>query len=696
MMQRENFAALDWFRIAAAVLVVANHTSPLLGLSAEADFLLTRVLARLAVPFFLMVTGYFLAAGGWRGAGKTVKKLLFYDLLATALYLPLSASLIGWDWAEWLRRLLIDGTLYHLWYFPAAILGIGVVCALRRLGTAGALTAAGALYVLGLMGDSYWGLTAQLPALDEFYDHVVFALTDYTRNGLFYAPLFLLLGGAGFRMRRGPSALCFAAALAAMAAEAWTLRGLGWQKHDSMYILLPLTMLFLFSLLLSADRGQHPALRRVSLLIYILHPWCIVLVRGAAEAVGARPLLVECAPVHFLAVLAMSVLLALLLAALPLPQKCAPTARAWREIDLEALRRNAAALQSCLGRRCRLMAVVKAQAYGHGGVLCARALQKAGVRAFAVATLSEAVQLRKAGIRGIILILGYTPPTQARALRFWRLTQTVVDARHAAALERMCVPLHIHIAVDTGMHRLGVDAEDLEALRRIYQSRYLKVDGIFSHLCVSDSLEEADVRYTALQAGRFYAAVDDLRRSLDCGVGKIHLQASYGALNLPPQPCDYGRMGIALYGVYSDDAPVRREVDLRPVLSLRARIASVRTLPAGESAGYGLAFTAARPTRLAVAAIGYADGLPRDWPERGGGALLHGVFVPAVGRLCMDQMLLDVTDVPGARQGDVITLLGRDGDACIRAESVARQCGTISNELLSRLGQRLPVVPRGR
>lgn len=694
MIQRENLAALDWFRIAAAVLVVANHTSPLATVDAGADFLLTRVLARLAVPFFLMVTGYFLAAGGWRKAGQTAKKLLLYDLLATALYLPLSFSIIGWDWAEWLRRLLIDGTLYHLWYFPAAIVGIGVVCLLRRLGAGAALAAALALYVLGLLGDSYWGLTQQLPLLGPFYDHVIFALTEYTRNGLFYAPLFLLLGSFGFRMKRVPSAVCFAAALLAMAAEAWTLHSLDWQKHDSMYLLLPLAMLFLFSLLLDFNRGQRPALRHISLLVYLVHPWCIVLIRGGAGVLGLEALLVECAPVHFLAVLMMSFLMALLLAAVPLPQKCAPTGRAWREIDLAALRRNAAALQECLGQSCRLMAVVKAEAYGHGGVLCAKTLQKAGINAFAVATLSEAVELRKAGIHGIILILGYTHPSQARALRFWRLTQTVVDAEHARSLEKMRVPLHIHIAVDTGMHRLGVPDHDLAALRGIYRSKYLKVDGIFSHLCVSDSLTEEDVRYTAQQAERFYHTVEAVERIPGCSAGKIHLQASYGALNLPPQPCDYGRMGIALYGVYSDDAPVRRDVDLQPVLSLRARIASVRILETGERAGYGLAFVARRRTKLAVATIGYADGLPRDWPEKGGKVLLHGVYVPAVGRLCMDQMLLDVTDVPNVRQGDVITVIGRDGNACIRAETVARQCGTISNELLSRLGQRLPVVRR--
>ncbi len=693
-METKGFAALDAFRILAAVLVVAIHTSPLTGVSPEADFLLTRAVARVAVPFFLMVTGYFLARRDWRDGRRMIKKLAVLYLASAALYLPLNLYNGGYPPLEWLRRILIDGTFYHLWYFPAAILGIAVACLLRRLGKRGALAAALALYLAGLLGDSYWGLAGQLPILKTVYDGI-FSVTSYTRNGLFYAPLFLLLGGWGLRLPRRMAAAGFGLSFLALGLEAWTLHTLHWQRHDSMYVLLPVTMVFLFALLLSCNRGQRPVLRRVSVLMYVLHPWCIILVRGGAKAVGLTELLVDNALIHFIVVLALSALLSLALARVSLPRLPKPTGRAWREIDLDAFVHNAAVLQTCLGARCRLMAVVKAEAYGHGDVLCARALQRNGVRDFAVAALSEAVALRKAGIRGTILVLGYTPPGEARTLRFWRITQTVVDEDHAAALAAQRIPVHVHLALDTGMHRLGIPAERLGAVKRIMGDRYLKVDGVFSHLCVSDSLTPEDAAYTQAQAALFYETVEKLRAA-GLNPGKVHLQASYGALNLPEQPCDLGRMGIALYGVYSDGAPTARHPDLRPVLALRARIASVRTLEPGISAGYGLSFTAQRPTRLAVAAIGYADGLPRDWAACGGRMLVHGQYAPVVGRLCMDQTLLDVTGIPDVCQGDVVTVIGRDGGACIPAEEVAVQCGTITNELLSRLGGRLPTVPVGK
>ena len=174
--------------------------------------------------------------------------------------------------------------------------------------------------------------------------------------------------------------------------------------------------------------------------------------------------------------------------------------------------------------------------------------------------------------------------------------------------------------------------------------------------------------------------------------GKVHIQSSYGLWNLPAQPCDYVRAGIALYGVRSDDAPVQRSLDLRPVLSLRARVASIRTVQAGESAGYGRVFQAEQETKLAVVTIGYADGLPRNLPQRGGQVLIQGRRCPMVGWMCMDQLLVDVSDLSEVAPGDTVTIIGRDGGQVIRAEELAACCGTITNELLSRLGMRLPIV----
>jgi len=369
--------------------------------------------------------------------------------------------------------------------------------------------------------------------------------------------------------------------------------------------------------------------------------------------------------------------------------------RAWKEIDLDALAHNARALQKLLPSGCELMAVVKADAYGHGAVPVARRLEQEGVHAFAAACLSEGIRLRQAGIGGDILILGYTPPQAVSQLRRWNLIQTVVDEAHGQALNAMGQDIQVHLALDTGMHRLGVSAEDLDALSRLYKLEHLDIRGLFSHLCVSDGLGQEDEAYTQKQLRRFYTAVRQLR-SGGCDPGKVHIQASSGLLNLPPQSCDYARAGIALYGVSSDAQPTRLRPTLRPALSLRARVALVRTLDAGKRAGYGLAFRAERESRLAVVSIGYADGLPRELSQRGGRVLVNGRSCPMVGRMCMDQLLVDVTDAPDVHPGSIVTLIGRDGALQIQAEELARQCDTITNELLSRLGGRLEeIIPQG-
>ena len=373
------------------------------------------------------------------------------------------------------------------------------------------------------------------------------------------------------------------------------------------------------------------------------------------------------------------------------PKQARPTARAWREIDLAALSHNAKVLQGCLASETELMAVVKADAYGHGAVRVARTLQKRGLRAFAVACLSEGVSLRKAGIRGTILILGYTAPKDAPLLARWHLTQTIVDAEHGRALAAQGKKLHVHLALDTGMHRLGIPVEDRAAIAEMFRLPALAIDGTFSHLCVSDRMEDEDAAYTQSQLTAFYDAIAWMRAN-GCEPGKLHIQSSYGVWNLPPQPCcAYARPGIALYGVYSDDSLVQRPLDLRPVMSLRARVACVRKLETGDTAGYGRAYQAERETRLAVVTIGYADGLPRDLSQRGGEVLIHGQRCPMVGRMCMDQLLVNVSGLEDVHADDIVTLIGRDGGQVIRAEELAKRCGTITNELLSRLGKRLPL-----
>lgn len=688
-MRERPCPALDRFRLAAAFLVAAIHTSPLATYSPLADFWLTRVLARVAVPFFFMMTGWSLGEKGWREGRSRWRRIALLYAAAVLLYLPLNLYNGGFGPGEWARRLLVEGSFYHLWYFPALLLGIPVAWGLSRLGMRLALPGAAVLYLIGLGGDSYYGLICALPGLKEVYEGI-FSLFSYTRNGLFFAPLFLLLGRADFRWSRKGSAVGLLLSLAGMSAEGLWLHGLGVQRHDSMYLLLPVCMVFLFSLLRGADTCRWRRGRDLSLLIYLLHPWCIVLVRGGAKLVGLESFLIQNSLGHFMAVCMSSTLLSAGVLALR-PPRPGDKSRAWREVDLEALSHNARTIRDRLGGNCRLMAVVKADGYGHGAAAVARTLQREGIRHFAVACLTEGIGLRKAGIRGSILILGYTPPEEAAVLARWGLSQTLVDEAHALALAAQGKRVKAQVAVDTGMHRLGVPAEDIPALERIFRLPGLRIEGLFSHLCVSDSLEAADVAFTEKQKERFLKTAERLRQK-GVRLGLTHLSASYGIMNGYEEGFDLARVGIALYGVHSDGGRVKCGLDLRPVLAVRARVALVRELKAGDQAGYGLAYQAPHPVRLAVVTMGYADGLPRDWARRGGQVLIQGRRAPAVGRLCMDQMLVDVTGIDGVKAGDRVTLIGRDGGQELSAEEAAESCGTITNELLTKLSDRLPIL----
>ena len=363
--------------------------------------------------------------------------------------------------------------------------------------------------------------------------------------------------------------------------------------------------------------------------------------------------------------------------------------RAWIELDTDALRHNVEVLRDSLPAGCALMPAVKANAYGHGAVLVARELNRMGIGAFCVATVAEGAQLRRGGITGEILVLGYTHPRQFSLLHRFRLTQAVLENTYANELDRCGAPVEVQVKIDTGMHRLGERWDDLDKLSEIFACKNLHVTGAFTHLCASSSSARSDRAFTLAQAEAFYRALDALR-GRGCVCPKAHLLSSYAVVNYPELGGDYARVGIALYGMLSSKEDTKNcPLELRPVLSLKARVAQVQRLCRGEGAGYDLQFTAQRDTRLAVLAIGYADGLPRSLSCGVGSALLNGRRAPVVGRVCMDQTLVDVTDVPEVAPGDAAVLIGVCGEQEISACEVAEQAGTISNEILSRLGARL-------
>ncbi len=365
--------------------------------------------------------------------------------------------------------------------------------------------------------------------------------------------------------------------------------------------------------------------------------------------------------------------------------------RAWMELNMENLKHNIEEFRRILPWDCALMPAVKANAYGHGAVLTAKALQELGVQAFCVASVAEGAELRQAGITGELLVLGYTDSSQFDDLISYHLTQTVVDGDYARQLERDGRRFTVHVGIDTGMHRLGEHWENVEEIVKIFRMSNLQVTGLYSHLCVSDGQTEQERAYTLEQIQHFEYIVEELHRQ-GFKDFKCHLQGSYGVLNYSEYCFDYARVGIALYGLYSQKGDQGyASVDLRPVLSLKARVTTVKTLFKGEGAGYGLTYNAKMDRKIAALSIGYADGIPRNLSNCGY-VLCNGRLAPIVGRICMDQMMVDVTDIPQVKAGDEAVLIGRSGKLEIRAEDLAQWAGTISNEIVSRLGERLERV----
>jgi serine/alanine racemase len=363
--------------------------------------------------------------------------------------------------------------------------------------------------------------------------------------------------------------------------------------------------------------------------------------------------------------------------------------RAWIELDMNNLHHNINVLRGFLPDGCQLMPVLKADAYGHGAVEIAKELNTNGIRTFCVATVLEGVELRKHGVKGEILILGYTHPKQFCLLRKYRLTQTVIDNGYAKALESYCKKLTVHIKIDTGMRRLGERSENIDGILQIFESNNLDINGIYTQLCAIDGNKQTDKDFTQMQIDNFNRVLLKIEEQ-GFALPKVHIQESYGIFNRPDLSLDYARVGIALYGMlYTLSDTERYNIGLRPVLSVKARVGAVKTLFTGEAVGYGLAFTTPHNMKIATLAFGYADGIPRCLSCGIGHVLINGQKAPIVGRICMDQMMVDVTGIEGVRQGDIAVIIGKSGETEITACEIAEQGNTVSTEILSRLGGRL-------
>jgi len=375
----------------------------------------------------------------------------------------------------------------------------------------------------------------------------------------------------------------------------------------------------------------------------------------------------------------------------------AATRSVWSEIDLDAVRANVAALRS-LAAPAEFLAVVKANAYGHGAVPVARAALQAGASWLGIARVEEAVQLRDAGIEARIMLLSEPAPAAVPDVVAHDITSVVYTEAGIDALAKGVIdagrtrPLPVHLKVDTGMHRVGCTPADAVALARLVASRdELELAGVCTHLAVAD---EPDDAYTSEQLGRFdqvLAALDDAGLLPPV----VHAANSAGMLVHPGAHHSLVRVGIAMYGL--PPAPALHAhggVELRPVMSLRARVTMVKELPAGARVSYGLRYELDRPSRIATVPAGYADGVPRNLGLQGGEVLIGGRRLPIAGVVTMDQLLVDVGDAP-VETGDEVVLIGRQGNEEITATEWAQHLGTINYEIVTGIGARVPRTYRG-
>jgi alanine racemase len=362
----------------------------------------------------------------------------------------------------------------------------------------------------------------------------------------------------------------------------------------------------------------------------------------------------------------------------------------WAEIDLDAIAKNVRAYQRHVGNNVEIMAVVKANAYGHGAVPVARAALQAGATRLAIHRLVEGIELRRAGITAPILIMGYTPPSGVEQIVRWQLTPSLITLEFAETLSSQAISsgrhVPVHIKVDTGMNRYGLlPSEVLGFSQALLKLPGLQMEGLFTHFATADWNDQTFVRQ---QLADFNAVVSGLQAN-QIQVPILHAANSAAAMKLPESHFNAIRIGIAMYGLDpSDEWPPVFEI--HPALTLKSRVSRVRELPAGAGISYGRTYVTDKPIQAALVPVGYGDGFHRILSNKGE-VLIHGQRAPIRGRVCMDQFVTDISGISGVKQDDEVVIIGRQGNAAIRAEEIAHLAGTINYEVTTSL---LPRVTR--
>ena len=364
--------------------------------------------------------------------------------------------------------------------------------------------------------------------------------------------------------------------------------------------------------------------------------------------------------------------------------------RSWIEINTKNLEYNINQIKQIIPKTTQIMAVVKANAYGHDSIIISKKLQEIGINDFAVATLSEAIKLRENNITGNILILGYTEPEELQKVIDNNIMQTIVDNDYAKSVLKANLQgkLKCHVKINTGMNRIGEFYDDFTALIEIYQNPALQIEGTFTHLCVSDSDKIEDINFTKEQINRFDKAIEFIKNQ-GLNPGKLHTQASYGTINYTNCKYDYVRMGILMYGINASyDCYNKYNVDFKPVMAVKSKVTSIKYINLEETVSYGRTFKADNKIKIASVGIGYADGVPR--------ALSNILIVKInnkkyhqIGRICMDQLMIEINDENPIAIGDEVILIDPNERKDLTLEDWAKLTNTITDEIICKFTTRL-------
>jgi alanine racemase len=359
--------------------------------------------------------------------------------------------------------------------------------------------------------------------------------------------------------------------------------------------------------------------------------------------------------------------------------------RSWVEIRLDVLFNNVGIYKNHIIQKSIIMAVVKADAYGHGDQVVAKYLSDNGIHNFAVSNIDEAIHIREAGAEGQILILGYTPIEKAQELINYDITQALLSEDYADRLAATYLPVKCQFALDTGMRRIGLNGDDPDKCERVIRKTYsssLQLDGLFTHLCVADTPEQNE--FTEKQIKLFEEIAT---RVSDLNLSYCHCMNSAGGLWHNSDVSCFARLGIILYGLKPDYMNTLPD-GIEPALSWKSVVSMVKEVKPGDTIGYGRSFIVEHPMRIATVPTGYADGYPRLLSNKGW-VLINGCKAPILGRVCMDQMMVDVTAISDVEYESEVVLLGKSGNEVITADDLANLIGTIGYEIVCGISKRV-------